>query len=126
MLLQRLPEFCIARGSTPCLEIGMPLELEREDVIYATFAQGRKALLEYNLNGSASTASEGPSGTMEIDLDDHKLLRIYLTQADTLKLEAGEVDLQLRMKREDAGDALADTFHPWTGVVIGSAKEGVI
>ena len=126
MLLQRLPEFVIARGSTPCLEVGMPLELESGDVIYATFAQNRRALLEYNLDCSAPDASRTPSGTMKIDGDNKRILRICLSQTDTLRLEAGETELQIRMKRTDGDDVLADTFHPWTGMVIGAAKEGEI
>jgi hypothetical protein len=125
-MLQRLPEFCVSRGSTPCLEVGMPLELENSDVIYATFAQDRSALLEYNLNGSADASTPAASGSMEIDEDDATILRICMTQADTLAFETGEVVLSIRIKRTDEEDTLADTLKPITGMVFPAIKEGVI
>ena len=97
-------QFLFFRGSTPTLELVLPLRLSYDDVIYLTLCQGGRPVLEYALNGSLN------------------VLLLTMSQADTLALETGNVDLQLRLKNSVG----ADTFRPLTGRVGPAWKEGVI
>ena len=113
-MITRLPEFEIYRGSTPLLECGLPLELSGSDVVYASFAQGNRVVLEYRINGSADPELTPPTGSMSLDPQNAAILRIQMTQADTLRLEAGDADLQLRIKTNDGADTLIPV-HGWVG-----------
>lgn len=119
-MIGRLPEFTIPRGSTICLECGVDVEdgLLDTDTVYATFRQGNTNVIEYALNGTGHDVT----GHLEIDEEDPTLLQIVMTQADTLKLETGEVLVQIRIKRGD----LADTMVPVRGLVGQLYKGGEI
>lgn len=112
--------FCVYQGSTPTLELVLPLDLAEEDVVYATFVQDFDPVLEYQRNGTPTDAP--PEGEMELARDDPRLLLLHMTQADTLRLDAGDVVLQLRAKTNEG----ADTFYPLYGRVIRAEKEGEI
>lgn len=112
--------FCVLQGSTPTLELVLPLDLAEEDVVYATFAQDFDPVLEYQRNGTPT--DDPPEGDIELARDDPRLLLLHMTQADTLRLEAGDVTLQLRVKTA----AGADTLLPIFGRVIRADKGGEI
>ncbi len=115
----RRPQFVFFRGSTPTLELELPLTLAEGDAVYATFAQGGETVLEYAWGGTAQIAPEGSltrSGTED------RVLLLQMTQADTLRFRSGECELQLRI-RTAAG---ADSFPPCLGLVGGIRKEGEI
>lgn len=114
-------QFIIAQGSTPTLELALPFELDAGDTAFVTFSQGDQNVLEYGLNGTATTAIAG-TGTLSRDVNDHSLLIIKMTQADSLKLTPGDAELQVRVKTADG----ADTFMPLVGEIIKSHKTGVI
>ena len=112
-------QFLFFRGSTPTLELVLPLRLSDDDVIYLTLCQGGRPVLEYALNGSPAWPG---SGELRRDEADENVLLLTMSQADTLALETGNVDLQLRLKNSVG----ADTFRPLTGRVGPAWKEGVI
>ena len=112
-------EFLFFQGSTPTLELVLPLALHAEDKIFLTFSQADQRVLEYAINGSASPAG---SGTLRLAEGEENVLLLSMTQADTLRLAAGDVELQLRLKN----DVGADTFRPLIGRVGPARKEGVI
>jgi hypothetical protein len=115
-------QYIITQGSTPTLELRLPFEFpDTGGVAFATFAQGDKNVLEYGLNGTATALIAG-TGTLTVAEDDASVLYLAMTQADTLKLTPGDVELQLRVKTTDG----ADTFLPVIGAVVKAHKTGVI
>ena len=115
----RRPQFLFFRGSSPTLELVMPLRLSASDTVYATFSQGGVTALEYACNGTPSPAG---TGTLSLAPDAPDTLLLSMTQADTLALAAGECALQLRVRTQDG----ADTFPPLRGCVGQTQKEGLI
>ena len=113
--------YAIARGSTPTLELELPFELPVASVCYATFSQDDKPVLEYSVNGKPSSGIRG-AGTLTIDPDDPSILLLAMTQSDTLVLERGDADLQVRVRTYNG----ADTFLPLHGEIVQAQKEGVI
>ncbi len=113
----RTPQFFFFRGSTPVLELALPFALEAGDAAVLTLAQDGWTVLEYSLSGST-----GVGGTMAPAEDDPTLLLVEMTQADTLRLQTGDCELQLRV-RTDAG---AETFCPVFGQIGQARKQGVI
>ena len=112
-------EFLFFRGSTPTLELVLPLALDFSDTVYLSFSQGGQTVLEYAMNGSPSPAG---TGTLRRAEEDENVLLLTMTQADTLALRTGDAELQLRLKN----DVGADTFRPLVGRVGPALKEGVI
>ena len=112
-------EFLFFRGSTPTLELVLPLAVDWSDTVYLTMSQQGRAVLEYAMNGSPLPAG---TGTLRRDETEENLLLLTMSQADTLALETGNVDLQLRLKNSVG----ADTFQPLTGRVGPAWKEGLI
>ena len=112
-------EFLFFRGSTPTLELVLPLAVDFSDTVYLSFSQGGRNVLEYAMNGSPSPAG---TGTLRRAEEDENVLLLTMSQADTLALETGNVDLQLRLKNSVG----ADTFQPLTGRVGPAWKEGLI
>ncbi|MBR3077408.1 MAG: hypothetical protein IKQ54_02110 [Oscillospiraceae bacterium] len=112
-------QFLFFRGSTPTLELVLPLRVDFSDVVYLTLCQGGRPVLEYAMNGSPSPAGTGSLSRAEAD---ENVLLLTMSQADTLALETGNVDLQLRLKNSVG----ADTFQPLTGRVGPAWKEGLI
>lgn len=115
----RTPAFLILRGSTPVLRMELPAEPEDSDVIYLTFRQGERNVLEYARNGTASPAG---TGTLRLSGTDPARLEAEMTQADTLRLAAGECVIQLRRRGADG----AQTFCPVIGRVCDALKQGEI
>lgn len=114
------PQFIFYQGSTPTMELVLPLELQAMDIVYATFAQDNRAVLEYQINGTP--ADIPPEGYLSRDVHDGRTLFLHMTQADTLRLETGDVELQLRVVTDEG----ADTFIPVFGYIGKAQKEGVI
>ncbi len=112
-------EFLFFRGSTPTLELVLPLAVGYSDTVYLTLSQGGRPVVEYAMNGSPSPAG---SGTLRRAEEDENVLLLTMTQADTLALQTGDAELQLRLKN----DVGADTFRPLTGRVGPTLKEGSI
>ena len=113
----RTPQFFFFRGSTPTLELALPFALKAGDAAVLTLAQNGLTVLEYRLSGST-----GVGGTMVAAEEDPALLLVEMTQADTLRLETGDCELQLRV-RTDAG---AETFCPVFGQIGQARKSEVI
>ena len=112
-------QFLFFRGSTPTLELVLPLAVDPEDVVYLTMSQQNRAVVEYAMNGTPLPAGSGQLRRAE---EDENVLLLTMSQADTLALETGDVELQVRLKNTVG----ADTFQPVTGRVGPSLKEGVI
>ena len=115
----RTPQFLIFRGSTPTLALQLPFSPASTDVVFVTFSQRDLVLLEYARNGTPSPAG---AGTLSLSEDEPDTLLLEMTQADTLRLLAGDCRLQVRVKTDEG----ADTFFPVTGCVGEALKEGVI
>ena len=114
--------FRIAQGSTPRLELGLPFTLPDSGVkAFVTFSQGGANVLEYSYGGTAPPAIAG-TGTLSVDSSDKSMLVLSMTQADTLSLKPGDVEMQVRVKTPDG----ADTFEPLVGAVLKAKKGGVI
>lgn len=112
-------QFLFFRGSTPTLELALPLAVDWSDTLFLTLCQQGEKVLEYAMNGSPSPAA---GGTLSRDETQENLLLLTMTQADTLALETGDLVLQLRIRTADG----ADTFRPIVGRVGPCLKEGVI
>ena len=113
------PDFLFFRGSTPTLELVLPLAVSSSDTVYLTFSQGGRPVVEYAMNGSPSPAGTGSLIRAE---EDENVLLLMMTQADTLALQSGDAVLQLRLKN----DVGADSFQPLTGRIGPILKEGTI
>lgn len=115
----RTPQFLISRGSTPTLELFLPMTPARNDKIYLTFSQNGRTTLELSRNGSAIPAG---TGSLTLSEEEPGLVLASLTQDDTLMLKAGDCRMQLRIR----GSEGADAFFPLTGYVEDVLKEGSI
>ena len=112
-------DFLFFRGSTPTLELVLPLAVDWSDTVCLTLSQRGRTVVEYAMNGSANPRG---SGTLTRDETQQNLLLLTLSEADTLALEAGDVELQLRLKNSVG----ADSFRPLTGRVGPILREGVL
>ncbi len=113
--------FLIYQGSTPTLELVLPLELNVDDVAVATLRQGDVDVLEWALNETPREAIAG-NGTLTLHEDDPSVLLLAMTQADTLALEPVDAELQLRVVTQEG----ADTFVPVVGAVGPAYRGGVL
>lgn len=115
----RTPQFLLFRGSTPVLELALPVSPEATDRLYLTFCQNDTPVLELARNGTPS-----PAGSGSLTLSDREpgLLLASLTQTDTLKLQTGSCRLQVRIRTDEG----ADVFFPVDGYVGETLKEGSI
>jgi hypothetical protein len=113
----RTPQFLLPRGGTPVLELCLPFVPEAEDTVYLTLCQGGVPVLEYAMNGQANPPAEG-----SLSLSEDGTLLARMTQSDTLRLAAGECELQVRVKT----DLGADVFPILRGAVSRLRKQGVI
>lgn len=111
------PQFFFYRGSTPTLELTLPLAVAPTDQVYATFTQNGHTVVELAMNGSSS--AEGRILRAE---DSENTLLLLLGQRDTLALQAGFCELQLRLKNPVG----ADTFQPVTGQIGLVRKEDLL
>ena len=115
-------QFIIVQGSTPTLELVFAFEVDVDDIVFATFSQNDSNVLEYSMNGTVSPAYIAGTGTLEIATGDSSVMLLAMSQADTLGLTPGDVELQVRVKTADG----ADTFLPLIGDVVRAHKTGVI
>ena len=115
----RTPQFFFFRGSTPTLELALPFALGAGDAAYLTLSQDGLNPLEYAYNGQQASYVQGSLTPLE---EDPKTLAVSMTQADTLRLQAGDCELQLRVKTDQGADA----FFPIFGQIGETRKEGVI
>ena len=119
-------QFVIAQGSTPRIELLLAFEFpDSGGKAFVTFSQGGVNVLEYGLNGTATPAIAG-TGQLTVDSSDRSMLVLAMTQADTLSLKPGDVELQVRIKTTDGVDTFADTYEPLIGAVLKAKKGGVI
>lgn len=96
------------RGTTPTNIFNVDVNLTNADVIWITYAQQNKVVIEKNKDDITATA---------------KTLTVELSQEDTLKLTEREVDIQIRARFPD-GTALASNIIKTTANKI--LKDGVI
>ena len=96
------------RGTTPINHFNVDLDLTEADVIYITYKQNGKVAFEKEKSDIAVTAER---------------LSVKLSQADTLKLDAREVEIQIRARFPD-GNAVASNIIKTTASRI--LKDGVI
>ena len=116
-------QFYVFQGSTPRLEIVLPLEIDAaSDIVYATMDQMDQSVLEYRINGTNRSGMVVPAGAMAVDETDADTIIIQMAQEDTLRLIPGEVLLQIRVKTSDG----ADTLIPIPGYVGKAQKPGTI
>lgn len=111
--------FLIFQGTTPTIELVMPLELDVDDAAVVTIRQGDTDVLEFGMNAEPTAAISG-SGTLELQEGDQSVLLLAMTQADTLKLTVGDAEIQLRVSTQDG----ADTFAPVVGAVGPAFRKG--
>lgn len=114
-------DFKFFQGSTPSMELVLPLKIPQDAAVVVTVAQEGKCVLEYALGASARPAFAG-TGQLEIDSEEEGVLILTMTQADTLKLEPGDIELQCRIRTE----AGADTFDPLLGLVLCAHRREVL
>ena len=112
----QIPQFAVWQGTDFSLEVRLPYELASGDAAVATLSQGFVPVLEYRLNVEA--AESAPEGRIVVDSEDAHVLRIEMTQADTLQLAAGEVELQVRVRTDEG----AETFAPVLGMIGAAAN----
>ena len=112
-------QFLFYRGSSPTLELVLPLAVGPEDTVYLTFAQGGRPVVEYALNGTPSPAG---TGSLRRDEQEENVLLLCMSQRDSLALQSGEAELQLRL----CNSVGADTFRPLFGRIGPARKEGLI
>lgn len=74
------------RGTTPTLEFTLPFSKEDVEALYITFCQCGRIVLEKTLS---ECAMEG------------EVLKVQLTQADTLAFSCRAVNIQIRVKMND-------------------------
>jgi len=115
--------FLIFQGTTPTIELVMPLELAEDDAAVVTIRQGDTDVLEYALNAEAREDIAG-TGTLVFadDGTDRSVLLVNMSQADTLGLTVGDAELQLRI----VTDVGADAFVPVVGAVGPAFRRGVL
>lgn len=112
-------KYLIFQGTTPTLELVLPFEMDPDDVAVATFRQGNVNRLEYGYNADVDVFVRG-AGTLALKDGDSSVLLLTMTQADTLRLSEGDVEIQLRIVTEDG----ADTFAPIIGAVGPAFRKG--
>jgi len=98
----------IIRGTTPTNYFDVDLDLTEADVIYITYEQNDEVVFEKQKSDITITPER---------------LSVELTQEDTLKLDDGEVLIQIRARLSD-GTAVASNIVKTTASRI--LKDGVI
>lgn len=96
------------RGTTPTNTFTVDVDLTQAEVLYVTYKQNARTVIEKALADVTVTA---------------KAVTVELSQADTLKFGKGEVEMQIRARLPD-GSALASQIM--TAPVEAVLKEGVI
>lgn len=119
------PTFMLAQGSTPTLELQLPIDVSGNSwIIYVTFSQDNAVVMEYTSGGTPTVTPTPPTGSLSVYNLQTNLLLVSMTQADTLRLAPGDVTVQVRIKNSDTG--LADTFLPLHGQCVRAEKGGTI
>lgn len=104
----RTPQFQIMQGQECYLYLSCPIDLTDCTKIYLTIVQDGKVFGEFSELNALSEYGE-----ISIDDEESTDLVLHLTQAATLDLNAGECEIQIRVKTSDG----ADTFLPVWGMV---------
>lgn len=89
------------RGTTPTYKFGVPFDIESVDVLYVTFEQNGRVVIERDLDSC--------------EIGD-KEIKVHLTQAETLKFTAGQlVTMQIRARfntgKATASDLMTTDVH---------------
>lgn len=79
------------RGTTPTLTFTLPINSSSIECLYITFCQKNEIIIEKNIN--------------DCELSDD-ILKVTLSQKDTLAFKVGAIDIQIRLKTID-GSAMA-------------------
>lgn len=115
--------FLIFQGTTPTIELVMPLELAADDAAVVTIRQGDADVLEYALNAEARSEIAGTGALVFADDGtDRSVLLVNMSQADTLGLTVGDAELQLRIVTDEGADA----FVPIPGAVGPAFRRGAL
>lgn len=91
------------RGTTPTLLFTMPFNSTGITVLYVTFQQEGKNVLEKALDDVEWEGNE---------------IKIKLTQEDTLKLGEGDVMIQIRLKFEDDTAMASDIIYTFAQEIL--------
>lgn len=102
------------RGSTPTNEFEVDVDLQTAEAIYITYKQFGNTVIEKNIDDI--TIIPGNEETPEI-------LRVKLTQTETLKFKIGDVYMQIRVRFPDGEALVSDEMIAPVERVL---KEGVI
>lgn len=102
--------FRVNQGTDYGLEIALPYEIGADDPVVVTVAQGGAEALRYHRNDV--DAADPPTGEILLS-EDGMTLTVAMTQADTLRLDAGDAEVQVRVKTADG----AETFDAVRGIV---------
>lgn len=111
-------EFLVFQGTDYALELRLPYEIGSEDPAVCTLVQGQQTVLEYRRNADPAPETITPTGQLLLDAEDPALLKLCMTQADTLRLAPGLLRVQLRVATSEG----AETFRPILGTVGSSAN----
>lgn len=98
----------IPRGTTPTNYFNVDLDLTEADAIYITYVQKGEVVFEKDISDITVEAER---------------LSVKLTQEDTLKLDEGEIEIQIRAKMSD-GTVVASNIVKTTASRV--LKDGVI
>lgn len=98
------------RGTTPTHIFGTDVDLTDAEVIYITYRQGNKNVLEKTKDDLTSITAEE--------------IRVELTQTDTLGFSvSGNVEIQIRARFPDGSAIASQVIHTSANAIL---KEGVI
>ena len=81
------------RGTTPTLTFTLPIDASKISCLFVTFCQRGKIILEKNID--------------DCELD-KEILKVTLSQKETLSFEVGRIDIQIKLKTEDGSVMASD------------------
>ena len=98
------------RGTTPTFRLTFPIDIASIKAAYISFSQKDLCVVEKTLD--------------DCEIEGSRVVRLKLTQKDTLKFDEGIVKCQARILLKDSNDAVATKIITLT--IKGVLKEGVI
>lgn len=96
------------RGTTPTNTFTTDIDLTQAVVLYITYKQNHRVVIEKTLNDVTVTP---------------EAIEVTLTQAETLKLHVGDVEMQIRARFPDGSAPASQVMVAPVEVIL---KEGVI
>lgn len=102
------------RGTTPTNTFTVDLDLTQAQVLYITYEQGGRTVIEKTLEDVTITPGSGKNP---------ETLSVSLSQTDTLRLKNGAVDIQIRARFPNGEAIASDVMTVPVDVIL---KEGVI